>query len=310
MVYLITGATGLVGRQIVKQCLEKNSVVHYLTTSKSKIQNQQYYRGFFWDPKSSYIDVKAFEGVDVIIHLAGSSVAKRWTKPYKKSIIDSRVNTANLIKETLLKIDHKVVHFISASAIGIYKSSLLEFYSEESKLLANDFLAEVVKQWEASANQFSEIGLKVSKLRVGLVLDEKEGALPKLVRPVKMYAGAAFGKGLQWQSWIHVKDLASLFVFVAEKKLEGTYNAVSPNAVIQNKIISSCAEVLSKPLWLPNIPKWVARLVFGEMSVLMLSSQRVSSAKIEKEGFLFEFPSLRKALQYLLKKQSATIIES
>ena len=303
MTYLITGATGLVGQHIVNQCEEQNIVVHYLTTSKSKIQTTDSYKGFYWNPSENYIDTKVFEGVSVIIHLAGATIAKRWTKSYKKTIIDSRVKTIALLKKALSTTQHSITHFISASAIGIYESSLVEFHGENSPYLGEGFLAYVVKAWEAATDSISELNIDIAKVRIGLVLHEKEGALPKIAKPIKMYAGAAFGKGSQWQSWIHAKDLASIFMFIAQEELSGVYNAVAPNAVTQNKLISNCADVLSKSIWLPNIPKFMVKLIMGEMSALLLESQRVNSAKIEEEGFLFEFPSLRKALQYIFKKE-------
>lgn len=303
MAYLITGATGLVGRHIAKQCEEQNIVVHYLTTSKSKIQTTETYKGFYWNPELNFIDEDAFEGVTTIIHLAGASVAKRWTKSYKKKILESRTATISLLKESISKINHTITHFISASAIGIYENSMEEFHKEDSLEIGSDFLAVVVEEWEKSADSISELNIEVAKVRIGLVLDDKEGALPKMTKPIKIYLGAAFGKGTQWQSWIHVKDLASIFMFIAEKKLTGIYNAVAPNAVTQNKLISRCGEILEKPIWLPNIPKFITRLMFGEMSALLLGNKRVSSSKIENKGFLFEFPSLRKALQFLFKKE-------
>lgn len=303
MIYLITGATGLVGKHIVKRCEQQNIVVHYLTTSKSKIKNTPTYKGFYWDPTSGYIDKEAFKGVSTIIHLAGANVAKRWTNSYKKKILESRIIPTTLLKKVLTEINHTVTQFISASAIGIYEDSLVEFYAEDSRYLGANFLADVVKQWEGAVNQIADLGIAVAKIRIGIVLDAKQGALPKIAKPIKMYSGAAFAKGNQWQSWIHIHDLASLFMFVAQEKLTGVYNAVSPNAVTQNKLIASCAAVLSKPLWLPNIPKFVLRLMLGEMSMILLASQRVDSSKIQEEGFLFEFPSLRKALQFLFDKE-------
>jgi len=304
MAYLITGATGLVGKHIVKQCEEQNIVVHYLTTSESKIKTTETYKGFYWDPASNYLDTDAFEGVTTIIHLAGASVAKRWTKSYKKEILQSRTNTVDLLKESLLKVNHKITHFISASAIGIYENSMEKLHKEDSLYIGSDFLAFVVEEWEKSADLISELNINVAKVRIGLVLDDEEGALPKMTKPIKMFVGAAFGKGTQWQSWIHIKDLASIFMFIAEKKLSGIYNAVAPNAVTQNKLISRCGEILEKPIWLPNIPKFIAKLMFGEMSALLLGNKRVSSSRIEGKGFLFEFPSLRKALQFLFKKEN------
>lgn len=303
MIYLITGATGLVGKHIVKRCEQQNITVHYLTTSKKKIISSPGYKGFFWDPKNGYIDKKAFDGVSVIIHLAGANVAKRWTNSYKEQILESRIVPTTLLKTVLSEINHTVSQFIAASAVGVYEDSLIEFHAEESQCLGDDFLADVVKKWEYAVDQIADLGIAITKLRLGIVLDVNEGALPKMAKPVKMYFGAAFAKGNQWQSWIHINDLASMFLFVAQEKLTGVYNAVAPNSVTQNKLIASLAKVLNKPLWLPNIPKFVIKLMLGEMSTILLSSQRVDSSKIQEEGFLFEFPSLRKALKFLFNKE-------
>lgn len=305
MSILITGATGLVGKHLIKKCEQRNIVVHYLTTSKKKIQHTDSQKGFYWDPYNDIIDEAAFEGVTTIIHLAGASVAKRWTKSYKKQILDSRVIPALLLCKTLNNISHNVSQFVSASAIGIYQDSLMEYHSEDSKHLGKDFLANVVKEWEYAVNTIAELGIGVAKLRIGLVLDDKEGALPKMAKPIKNYVGAAFGSGNQWQSWIHVDDLAAMFLFVVEENLTGVYNAVSPNAVTQNKLMSNIAELFSKPLWVPNIPTLVTKLLLGEMSTIVLSSQRVNSSKIQEEGFLFEFPSLFKALKFLFNKEDS-----
>lgn len=300
MVYLITGATGFIGQQIVARCKEQHIIVHYFTTSKSKIKNTDNYKGFYWNPKTDEIDVNAFKGVSTIIHLAGANVAKRWTKSYKKEILDSRVKSTFLIKNTLETINHEVTHFISASGVGIYKNSLTEIHKEDSELLDNDFLAEVTKKWEAATDSLLSLNISTSKIRIGIVFAKKEGALPKITNPIKIYLGAAFGKGTQWQSWIHIKDLTSIFMFIATNKLTGVYNAVAPNVVTQNKLIANCGAVLSKPIWLPNIPKFMVKIMLGEMGNILLSSQQVSCTKIQDKGFIFEFPSLRKTLQFLL----------
>ena len=299
MIYLITGATGLVGKEISNLCKTKGITVHYLTTSKNKIEKDENYKGFFWNPESGEIDINAFKGASKIIHLAGASVAKRWTTSYKKTILESRILTANLLHKTLSEIDHQVNHFISASAIGIYPSSFTEMYTEESRKEATDFLGKVVKAWEQAADSFSSLQIKVSKIRIGLVLSEKDGALPKIVAPIKSYAGAAFDSGKQWQSWIHVTDLAKVFIYISENELNGTYNAVAPNPVTQNKLIKVCAEQLDKPLLLPNIPKFAAKLLLGEMHHIVVDSQRVSSNKILSKGFSFQFPTIESAIANL-----------
>jgi len=302
MSYLITGATGLVGSEILRLCEQQNIVVHYLTIRKSKIRQTKFLKGFYWNPAENEIDTDAFEGVTCIIHLAGASVAERWTRLYKKQILNSRINTANLLAETLKTIDHQVTQFISASAIGIYNSSLTYFYNENNTDLSTDFLGQVIHSWESIADQFKHLGIKVAKIRIGLVLSRRGGALPKLIKPIEMCVGAAFGKGTQWQSWIHLYDLARLFLYIAENNLEGVYNGTAPNPVTQSKLIKTCADILEKPLWLPNIPNFMAKFIFGEMSMILLDSQRVCSEKITNKGFNFNFNTIEAATENLLNK--------
>lgn len=300
MTILITGATGLIGQAIVKQCMEQGFTVHYLTTSKSKIENKPNYKGFFWNPKENFIDEACFDGVETIINLAGASIAKRWTSDYKDTIIDSRINTLSLLYEVLSENKHDVKHVISASAIGGYPDSLTNYYEESFSGYSDSFLGQVVKKWEAEADTFKTLDILVSKIRIGLVLDEEEGALPQIVKPTKLGMGAAFGSGEQWQSWIHIKDLAGVFLYVAKQQLGGIYNGVAPNPVTNNELTKAVASTLNRPLILPNIPKFMMKLVLGEMHILLFESQRVSSKKIEDKGFEFQYVNLKPALEDLL----------
>ena len=300
MTILITGATGLIGQAIVKQCMEQGFTVHYLTTSKSKIENKPNYKGFFWNPKENFIDEACFDGVETIINLAGASIAKRWTSDYKDTIIDSRINTLSLLYEVLSENKHDVKHVISASAIGGYPDSLTNYYEESFSGYSDSFLGQVVKKWEAEADTFKTLDILVSKIRIGLVLDDEEGALPQIVKPTKLGMGAAFGSGEQWQSWIHIKDLAGVFLYVAKQQLGGIYNGVAPNPVTNNELTKAVASTLNRPLILPNIPKFMMKLVLGEMHILLFESQRVSSKKIEDKGFEFQYVNLKPALEDLL----------
>lgn len=290
----------MVGQELVKLFHEKGIVVHYLSRSKSKLHNDANYRGFYWDIDAQFIDTACFEGVSTIIHLAGASIAKRWTKSYKEKVLDSRIESARLLKNTIKSREIAINHFISASAIGIYPSSLTHYYEEDYQQVSDTFLGEVVEHWEDAADAFEELGCLISKIRIGLVLSEKDGALPQMARPVKLGLGAPFGSGEQWQSWIHLKDLAAIFLFVAEEELKGVFNGVAPNAVSNTELIKTIASVLSKPAFLPNVPEFLMHLILGEMATILFESQRVSSQKIESEGFVFEFPNLRPALEDLL----------
>lgn len=297
---LITGATGLVGSRIAKKCLAKNIEVNYLTTSKEKIKNETNYKGFYWDPDKNEIDKNCLVNVDAIIHLAGASIAKRWTSSYKEEIINSRINTASLLLDSMRNSNDKVSQFISASAVGIYPSSLRNLYTEEDEKRDDSFLAEVVEKWEAAADNFKDLGIKVAKVRTGLVLAADGGALQKMKEPADFNLGAAFGSGKQWQSWIHIDDLANMYIHILEKNLEGVYNAVAPNPVTNNELMDAIAKQLDKSVWLPNVPAIALKVALGDMSTVVLSSQLVSSDKIENTGFVFKYKNLIKALENLL----------
>lgn len=299
MKVLITGATGMIGSRLSDLCRESGMIVHYLTTSKSKIEKREDYKGFYWDPKSEEIEKECLDGVSTIIHLAGASIAEKWTSEYKETIIKSRTETAALLYDTLKNNEHQVENFISASAIGKYPDSLEKLYFEDDEVLADNFVGTVVKKWEAAADRFSNLGIDVAKIRVGLVLSEKGGMLEKVRKPIEMNVGAPLGSGKQWQSWIHLDDLAGIFLHAIERELTGVYNAVAPNPVTNKEMIKQLADQLNKPLWLPNVPKFVLKTMLGEMSQIVLSSQLVSCKKIEEHGYKFKYSNLSKALEDL-----------
>lgn len=301
MKVLITGATGLIGNELVKLLLQNGVTVHYLSTSKSKLITQSNYKGYYWNPKSGQINTNAFDDVEVIIHLAGTSVSKRWTLSYKEEIINSRVLSTRLLFQALSKNQNQVQHIISASAIGIYPSSLTNVYQEDNEQVDNSFLGEVVAKWENEVSVFERLGIKVSKVRIGLVLAQNGGALKEMLRPIKLGLGSAFGNGNQYQSWIHINDLTQIFYFIMKNKLEGVYNAVSPYPVSNKELIKTIANTIKMPCFLPNVPKFVMKLVLGEMHQILFTSQNVSARKILNKGFQFKYASLDKALQNILK---------
>jgi uncharacterized protein (TIGR01777 family) len=300
MKVLITGATGLIGKEIVSYCHTYDISVHYLSTSKDKLKDQPNYKGFYWNPKLNIIDTTCFEGVDAIINLAGATIAKRWTAAYRNEILESRTKSLQLLKEAFSTTNHKVKHIISASAIGVYPDSLTNYYDESTTEISKSFLGDVVKAWEDAVDAFETLDMKVSKIRIGLVLAESEGALPQIAKPVRYGFGAAFGDGKQWQSWIHVSDLARIFVYVLQNELEGVFNGVAPNPVTNTELTKAVARTLKRPLWLPNIPQFFMQLVLGDMHILLFESQRVSSKAIEEEGFDFDYHHLQLALEDLL----------
>ena len=297
---LITGATGLIGQEIVKQCHEKDIKVNYLTTSKSKIVLEENYKGFYWNPKKKEIDANCFKGVEAIIHLAGATVSKRWTPSYKKVILNSRIETTQLLINNLKGEKHAIKHIVSASAIGVYPDSLTNYYDQNHDEVSTSFLGHVVEVWEQAVDEFAKLNISVSKIRIGLVLSDNGGALQEMVKPIKLGMGAPFGSGKQWQSWIHIQDLANMFLYVVEHHLSGVYNGVGPNPVSNTELTKSIAHVLDRPLFLPNIPKFMMKAVLGEMHILLFESHRVSSKKIEDKGFYYKYNALEPALVDLL----------
>ena len=306
MKVLITGATGLVGSEITALCHTQGMQVNYLTTSKKKILSKENYQGFYWNPDLGEIDLKCFEGVSAIINLAGASISKRWTSEYKKIILNSRINTLQTLNKGLQRIDSGSINsFVSASAIGIYPNSLTEFYEEDETAVDDSFLGEVVAAWEKEIDTFTTFGFSVAKVRIGLVMSANGGALPEMAKPVKYYAGAAFGSGEQWQSWVHITDLARIFLFVIAHKLSGVYNGVGPNPVTNTKLVKEIAQVLKKPLFLPNVPQFAMKILLGEMAYLLFASQRVCSKNIEEEGFVFQHMNVNSALENIYNGHEA-----
>ena len=299
-IILITGSTGLVGKALVKMCLSQGYIVHYLTTQKSKIILTENCKGFFWNPQLDLIDICCFEGVEVVINLAGSSIAQRWTSSAKSSILSSRKQALELLYSIIKVNKFHIKHIISASAIGIYPDSKTRYYNEDFNGNDTSFLRTVVRSWEAVLKSFKSLGIKTTILRIGIVLDKHQGALPKISGPIKAYIGSALGSGEQWQSWIHIDDLVRMFMYVLDLKLYGVYNAVAPNPVQQMDFVKSVASIFNRPLIFPKVPEFLLRFVLGEMSALALESQRVCAKKIQDQGFEFNFHELGAALDDLL----------
>jgi len=300
MKILITGATGLVGRQLVKQLLSEGHQVNYLTSRKEAVDSLPNCTGFYWCIEKKIIDVFCVKGVTKIIHLAGASVAKRWTKRYKKEIIDSRVIAAQLLFKTLKENNHSVNQFVSASAIGIYKDSYDSVYNEKTTVFSSGFLGEVVQQWELAADAFSILNINVTKVRIGVVLAKNGGALKQMAQPISIGLGSPLATGKQYMSWIHIKDLISLFIFLLENNNVGVFNGVAPNPVTNSILTKEIAKQLNKPLLLPNVPKFLLQLILGKMHEMVCDSQNVSSNKIEALGFEFQYKKLEKVLKNLL----------
>lgn len=299
---IITGATGLIGKEITRLCHLRGLGVNYLTTSRSKIKKEPDYRGFYWNPATGEIDTACFSEVGAIINLAGENVFQRWTKAGKARILNSRLQSAESLYKSLKGLDHQVDHLISSSAIGYYPSSYQKMYYEDQQESDSGFLGKVVVAWENANEKLSELGIKVAKVRTGLVLAYEEGALPKMQMPFKLNVGSPLGNGNQWQSWIHITDVARIYIHILENGLTGVYNAVAPNPLRNHQIMEEVGASMGKKMWMPKVPPLALKIVMGEMSDMVLSSQLVASKKIEDSGFTFLYTSLSKALADLETK--------
>ena len=304
MKLLVTGATGLIGKKIIGIAKKRNITVHFLSTRKHKLIDSVTLKGFYWNPQNDEIDYACFEGVDTLIHLAGASISKMWTTKNKKEILESRVKGSRLLKKALDRQKIKMKSIICASAVGIYPNSLDVVYEEKSHLKQHsNFLQNVTFAWERESRALTDHTQHLSLLRIGLVLAKEGGLLSQLTLPVKFFSGTAFASGKQWQSWIHIDDLSRLFFKAIDQGWEGTYNAVAPNPVSQIDMIKAIGKTLSRPVFLPNIPAFLIKMVMGERSILILGSQKVSAELILSKGFEFHFPFLLQALKNVYTKK-------
>ncbi len=297
MKILITGGTGMIGQRLAELLIDGGHEVVLLTRNPQKASH---FRLFGWDPQAGTIDPAALPYADCVVNLAGSSVAEgKWTPERKHEIIRSRLDGLELLYRELAKPGHHVKTLLSASAIGVYGDRGDEVLYENSPTAApgDDFLADVVVQWEAAARRIGELGPRVVLPRIGIVLSPEGGALVPIAKTVRFGAGAPLGSGRQYMSWVHLDDLCRLFVQMLEDALwQGEYNAVAPNPVTNKEFTETLAQVMHRPLLLPKVPAFGLKLAMGEMSEIVLGSQRVSADKVLSRGFGYEYPRLLQAL--------------
>jgi uncharacterized protein (TIGR01777 family) len=298
---LITGGSGFVGVYLTKHLLAKGYKVSVL--SRSIMENTSDVNYFLWDIEAKTIDKTCLDNVQTIIHLAGENVASgRWSETRKKRILQSRIESTELLYDLLSTESHVVKSFISASAIGIYGSVTSDLILEENNIAGTDFLANVCEQWESSIFKVNTLGIRTVALRTGIVLASDQGALAKMRTPFKLGFGSALASGNQYIPWIHIHDLCQMYVFAMENQdIKGAFNAVVGDEVTNEEFSRKFAKAVKRPLFMPNIPKFIMQLIFGEMSVILTEGSRISSEKIKAKGFQFSFSNLSEALEKLFK---------
>ena len=259
-------------------------------------------RTFLWDPYRRKIDKEALADTDAIIHLAGAGIAdRRWNGKWKHEIQVSRTAPTRLLHNCLTAEEHHVKVFISASGINYYGLEDRAQPFAEHDPPGDDFMARVTVAWERETDQVADTGLRVAKIRTGVVLSRRGGALAKLAMPVKFLVGAPLGSGNQWVNWIHLEDLCGIYLrAIEDESMAGAYNAVSPQPVTNRTLTREIARVLKKPLWLPPVPGPLVRLIAGGVADVVLKGGKISSEKVRRTGFVFQHPALGEALSDLL----------
>jgi uncharacterized protein (TIGR01777 family) len=299
MKILVTGATGFVGKKIVEKLLKENHQVVILSRNsvKAALTLGGHCEYHLWSDFHTPPPVEAFQGVEGIIHLMGEGIAdKRWNEEQKKKIYDSRILSTRSLMETLKGLKQRPRVLVSASAVGIYGNRGDEEITENSSL-ASDFLATVCRDWETEALKAQSLGLRVALIRTGVVLGQDGGALKKMLPIFKLGGGGPVGSGSQYMSWIHVSDLADMYIeAVKNQEISGVFNGTAPHPSTSKDFARALGKTLHRPAFAPA-PAFALKLVFGEMSQVLLDGQKVLPKKFEEKRFSFSYPTLEAALK-------------
>ncbi len=296
---LITGGSGSLGGAISELLLKSGHQPVWLSREAGNFKGITKYK---WDIAKDYIDEKAFEGVESIIHLAGAGIAdKRWTSAYKKQIIDSRVKSSELLFNYISKNKFPIHTLVGGSAIGYYGAIQSEKLFSETDNAGTDFLAESCILWEKSYQPFINSGIRTSIIRTGVVLSKNSGAYAKMVPAFKLGFGAAIASGEQYFPWIHINDIAAIFVHALfDQKVKGIYNGVASELITNQAFSRQLAKSFNKPFFLPNVPAFLLKIAMGEGYVMVTEGIKISNQKIKSTGFEFEFESAETALKSLV----------
>jgi len=296
---LITGGTGLIGQYLSKELIKLGYKVNFLSRTAKQTNEITTYT---WDYSKGLIDIEAIKTADYIIHLAGAGVGdKRWSSSRKKVIIDSRVQTSKLLKDTIKEHNPNLKAFISASAIGFYGAVTVDEIFDEQDKCHSDFLSKVCSEWEIANTGYESLNIRSAILRIGVVLAPIGGPLEKILSPIKSGFGASLGSGNQYMPWIHIEDMCCILIkSITDKQFSGTYNCVSPTHLTNAELTKVIAKRLNKKLWLPNVPIFLLKIMFGKMAVVFLEGSRVSSEKLSSLGYKFKFPKIESAILDLI----------
>ncbi len=299
MKLMVAGGTGLIGRLLVNRLLEEDHAVWVLSRNPQKARFPSAVKMVKWDGRSPAGWQPLVEQMDAIVNLCGENLgAKRWTEPRLRLLKSSRIEPAQAILQAIRDASHRPAVLLQSSAVGYYGSTQAQVLDEKSAA-GSDRLAQLVVDWENAAGPVDELGVRRIIVRQGIVLDDHEGALPRMLLPFRLFAGGPVGSGRQWVSWISRTDIAEVILFLLEKAdASGVYNLTAPQPVTNADFGKTIASVIRRPYWMP-VPEFFLRLLFGEMSKIVLEGQRVIPARLLEAGYSFHNPNLRSALTEL-----------
>ena len=302
MKILITGGTGLVGMHLGRMLRDKGHQVSHLSR-KENLQAE--FPAYRWDIDEEFVDAKALQEADAIVHLAGASiVGKRWTAKQKQRILDSRVKSIRLLARQIQDSGASVQSFISASAVGYYGNTGELIVTEASPAGDSGFLVESCELWEQAVEDVAFLGIRTVRMRIGIVLSVLDGALPKILLSFKANAGTWFGDGAQYYPWIHIDDVARMFVkAIEDNTIQGAYNATAPNPVTNKDFVKILAKALDKKALLVPTPAFAMRLAMGEMADTVLHGSRVIPQRMIEAGFEFKFEDIEAAFRDLIQRK-------
>jgi hypothetical protein len=301
---IITGGTGLIGQELAGSLVRDGHEVIALSRRPSQKQpiSGSGVRIELWDGKTAQGWGHLAEGAGAIVNLAGENIgAGRWNQARKRAILESRIQAGEAVSEAVANAKVKPAVVVQISGVGYYGIHGDEMISESSSS-ANDYLSKVCQAWESATAPVEDDGVRRVIARSGVVLSTKGGALPRMLLPFKFFVGGRLGSGKQWISWIHMQDqVAGLRYFIENPNISGVYNLTSPYPIQNAELAKTIGRIMHRPSFFP-VPAFAIRLIFGEMATTVLDGQRVLPERLEKAGFVFNYPRIGDALKQLLSR--------
>lgn len=297
---LVAGANGMVGNALIESLLQKGFDVATLTRNKYTRVGVE---SFLWNPDRGELDSKAFDGVDILINLAGENVgAKRWTKKRKQQLRHSRIESSGLLYREWEKTGKKLQAYITASGVSYYGSVSRDKAFVEEDLPGSDFLAQLSVDWEEAADLFQTKAKRLIKMRMPMVLSNKGGAIVKLLGTMKFGPAVIMGNGAQYMPWIHIDDLVgAILFFIDNEQSKGVYNISADTCPTNAEFMRSLGRIMNRPAL--KIPAFAMKWILGEMHIMLLEGSPVSNHKLKSDGFHFHFNEIETALKHLFKSE-------